>query len=67
MRFETERKSRDKIISVRMTEEQAAALAAISEDLGYRGIAEAIRVAIDFWIQNERTAKNAARNYERRR
>lgn len=54
-----ERPVRDKMVSIRMTQEQWETLSGVAEELQVEGVADAIRNAVDFYLENNTKAKRA--------
>jgi len=64
---EDERQARDVLVSVRFTAAQTAFMSDMVKAMSIAGgRAELIRRAIDFWIVNDRHAKQAAQRLGRR-
>lgn len=55
------------MVTIRMTDEQIATLEGVASAIGITGgKAEAIRRAIDYWIENDREARAAANRLRRK-
>lgn len=69
MKFSKDDKQcRDVLVSVRFTKDQHEALEDLSKELGIiGGKAELIRQAIDFWIANDRGARQAVNRLQKQR
>jgi len=65
MKFGSEKRARERTISVRMTERQAKALSGVASIMRLRSSSEAVRMAIDFWLQNDKEARSALRRTEK--
>jgi predicted DNA-binding protein len=62
-----QRPARSRMVTIRMTDEQIATLEGVASAIGITGgKAEAIRRAIDFWIENDREARAAANRLRRK-
>lgn len=66
-KFQNEpRPTRSNIVTIRMTDEQLATLEGVATALGLAGgKAEAIRKAIDHWLENDREARAAMQRLRR--
>lgn len=62
-----QRPARSRMVTIRMTDEQIATLEGVASAIGITGgKAEAIRRAIDYWIENDREARAAANRLRRK-
>ena len=62
-----QRPTRSRMVTIRMTDEQIATLEGVASAIGITGgKAEAIRRAIDYWIENDRDARAAANRLRRK-
>jgi hypothetical protein len=66
-RFSSQRRAREARISFRVTEEQEQILAGIASRLGLQGTSEAVRQAIDFWIQTNPAVQRIVSQLEQER
>jgi predicted DNA-binding protein len=60
MAFSSKPAARGSILSVRLTAEQDARLAALAASMGISGKAELVRKALDYYMENSRDIPRAA-------